>query len=187
MVRSRRCCRISGSRTASCRSCASGPPEHRPPEALLLQHEREGGGVPEPRARVCAGHRVPAEQDVLEVRATDAGRAGEAVHVPDGQGAGQHPQRRGLSPRHQAPEPAGGHPDAPAQALRFGSAKILVRTEPNISYICSRYYRAPELIFGATEYTTAIDIWSLGCVMAELLLGQPLFPANPAWTSSSRS
>jgi serine/threonine protein kinase len=47
-----------------------------------------------------------------------------------------------------------------------------VKGEPNISYICSRYYRAPELIFGATEYTTAIDIWSMGCVMAELLLGQ---------------
>ena len=44
--------------------------------------------------------------------------------------------------------------------------------EPNISYICSRYYRAPELIFGATEYTNAIDMWSVGCVMAELLLGQ---------------
>lgn len=47
-----------------------------------------------------------------------------------------------------------------------------VKGEPNVSYICSRYYRAPELIFGATEYTTAIDIWSTGCVMAELLLGQ---------------
>ncbi|KAE8679259.1 Shaggy-related protein kinase NtK-1 [Hibiscus syriacus] len=53
----------------------------------------------------------------------------------------------------------------------FESAKVLVG-EPNISYICSRYYRAPELIFGATEYTTAIDIWSAGCVLAELLLGQ---------------
>ncbi|XP_004288335.1 PREDICTED: glycogen synthase kinase-3 homolog MsK-3-like [Fragaria vesca subsp. vesca] len=60
----------------------------------------------------------------------------------------------------------------------FGSAKILVKGEPNISYICSRYYRAPELIFGATEYTTAIDIWSAGCVLAELLLGQPLFPGE---------
>ncbi|KAL2611581.1 hypothetical protein R1flu_023273 [Riccia fluitans] len=60
----------------------------------------------------------------------------------------------------------------------FGSAKVLVKGEPNISYICSRYYRAPELIFGATEYTTAIDIWSMGCVMAELLLGQPLFPGE---------
>lgn len=38
----------------------------------------------------------------------------------------------------------------------FGSAKILVTGEPNVSYICSRYYRAPELIFGATNYTTNI-------------------------------
>nr|GMC82760.1 shaggy-related protein kinase epsilon-like [Ipomoea batatas] len=60
----------------------------------------------------------------------------------------------------------------------FGSAKMLVPGEPNISYICSRYYRAPELIFGATEYTTAIDVWSVGCVMAELLLGHPLFPGE---------
>ncbi|XP_062179595.1 shaggy-related protein kinase alpha-like [Phragmites australis] len=60
----------------------------------------------------------------------------------------------------------------------FGSAKVLVKGEPNISYICSRYYRAPELIFGATEYTTAIDVWSAGCVLAELLLGQPLFPGD---------
>ncbi|CDP17018.1 unnamed protein product [Coffea canephora] len=60
----------------------------------------------------------------------------------------------------------------------FGSAKVLVKGEPNISYICSRFYRAPELIFGATEYTTAIDIWSTGCVLAELLLGQPLFPGE---------
>jgi len=60
----------------------------------------------------------------------------------------------------------------------FGSAKILVKGEPNISYICSRYYRAPELIFGATDYTTAIDVWSMGCVLAELLLGQPLFPGE---------
>jgi serine/threonine protein kinase len=60
----------------------------------------------------------------------------------------------------------------------FGSAKTLVRGEPNISYICSRYYRAPELIFGATDYTCAIDVWSVGCVMAELLLGSPLFPGE---------
>ncbi|KAK4705419.1 hypothetical protein P7C70_g780, partial [Phenoliferia sp. Uapishka_3] len=60
----------------------------------------------------------------------------------------------------------------------FGSAKILVEGEPNVSYICSRYYRAPELIFGATNYTTNIDVWSSGCVMAELMLGQPLFPGE---------
>lgn len=60
----------------------------------------------------------------------------------------------------------------------FGSAKILVPGEPNVSYICSRYYRAPELIFGSTDYTTAIDVWSAGCVAAELMLGAPLFPGD---------
>jgi glycogen synthase kinase 3 beta len=57
----------------------------------------------------------------------------------------------------------------------FGSAKILVPREQNVAYICSRYYRAPELIFGALFYTTAIDIWSTGCVLAELILGTPIF------------
>ena len=69
-----------------------------------------------------------------------------------------------------------------------------MRGEPNVSYICSRYYRAPELIFGATDYTTNIDVWSAGCVFAgalllnvfnifdalfsELMLGQPIFPGD---------
>ncbi|KAG2197659.1 hypothetical protein INT47_002366 [Mucor saturninus] len=60
----------------------------------------------------------------------------------------------------------------------FGSAKILVPGEPNVSYICSRYYRAPELIFGATNYTLSIDVWSTGCVMAELILNEPFFPGD---------
>nr|QXY82381.1 glycogen synthase kinase 3 beta HduGSK3b [Halisarca dujardinii] len=60
----------------------------------------------------------------------------------------------------------------------FGSAKVLVKGEPNVAYICSRYYRAPELIFGATDYTCSIDIWSAGCVLAELLLGTPIFPGD---------
>lgn len=71
-------------------------------------------------------------------------------------------------------------------------------------YICSRYYRAPELILNSDDYSTAVgfylfftlmnlsfllflfilvfisDIWSLGCVFAELLLGRPLFPGNTA-------
>lgn len=62
--------------------------------------------------------------------------------------------------------------------IDFGSAKQLVRGEPNVSYICSRYYRAPELIFGATDYTSQIDVWSAGCVLAELMLGQPIFPGD---------
>ena len=46
----------------------------------------------------------------------------------------------------------------------FGSAKILVENEPNVSYICSRYYRAPELIFGATNYTTKIGAFFSGVI-----------------------
>ena len=62
----------------------------------------------------------------------------------------------------------------------FGSAKRLVKGEPNVAYICSRYYRAPELIFGATDYTNEIDVWSIGCVIAELVLGRPIFPGESA-------
>ncbi len=60
----------------------------------------------------------------------------------------------------------------------FGSAKWLKKGEPNVSYICSRYYRAPELIFGQSQYSTQIDVWSVGCVIAELMLGQPIFPGD---------
>jgi serine/threonine protein kinase len=60
----------------------------------------------------------------------------------------------------------------------FGSAKKLVPGQPNVSYISSRPYRAPELIFGATEYTPAIDLWSGGCVIAELVLQQPIFAGD---------
>jgi glycogen synthase kinase 3 beta len=57
----------------------------------------------------------------------------------------------------------------------FGSAKTLVAGEENVSYICSRYYRAPEVIFGSSHYTCKIDIWSAGCVLAEMFLGRPVF------------
>lgn len=44
----------------------------------------------------------------------------------------------------------------------FGSAKRLEKNEPNITYICSRYYRAPELIFGSKNYDTSIGICEVG-------------------------
>ena len=60
----------------------------------------------------------------------------------------------------------------------FGSAKQLDPKESNVSYICSRYYRAPELILCAVHYTCAIDVWSCGCVLGELILNQPLFQGD---------
>ena len=62
----------------------------------------------------------------------------------------------------------------------FGSAKKLRSGDPSVSYICSRYYRAPELLFGATHYSTQIDVWSAGCVLAELIINKPVFPGNDA-------
>ncbi|KAM0753160.1 hypothetical protein T439DRAFT_333061 [Meredithblackwellia eburnea MCA 4105] len=57
--------------------------------------------------------------------------------------------------------------------IDFGSAKVLKAGEPNVSYTCSRYYRAPELIFGSTKYTNAI-----GCILGELLQGSVFFPGS---------
>ncbi|KAM7273808.1 hypothetical protein ACFE04_028472 [Oxalis oulophora] len=57
--------------------------------------------------------------------------------------------------------------------IDFGSACMQDRTV--YSYIQSRYYRSPEVLLGY-QYTTAIDMWSFGCIVAELFLGLPLFP-----------
>ena len=62
----------------------------------------------------------------------------------------------------------------------FGCAKQLVKNEENISYICSRYYRPPELVLGATFYTCQVDVWSIGCVIAELILNRAIFPGKSA-------
>ena len=45
------------------------------------------------------------------------------------------------------------------------------------TYIQSRFYRSPEVILGM-NYHTAIDMWSLGCILAELYTGFPIFPGE---------
>eukprot|EP00971_Amphidinium_carterae_P069003 1366104-Amphidinium_carterae.1 len=57
----------------------------------------------------------------------------------------------------------------------FGTAKRMSLKEQGRPYVCSRYYRAPELILGSTTYTTPVDLWSAGCVFGEMIIGQPLF------------
>ncbi len=42
-------------------------------------------------------------------------------------------------------------------------------------YVATRWYRPPELLMGL-PYHSAIDIWAIGCIMAEIIDGQPLFP-----------
>jgi serine/threonine protein kinase len=57
--------------------------------------------------------------------------------------------------------------------IDFGSACF--ETQTVYSYIQSRHYRSPEVLVGM-KYNGGIDMWSLGCISAELFLGLPLFP-----------
>ncbi|EDW13224.2 glycogen synthase kinase-3 beta [Drosophila mojavensis] len=60
----------------------------------------------------------------------------------------------------------------------FGSAKFLDINESSATYVCSRFYRAPELYAGCQRYSTTVDVWSAGCVLAELLKSFALFASN---------
>ncbi len=44
--------------------------------------------------------------------------------------------------------------------------------------VCTRWYKAPEIALGVAKYGTEIDVWSAGCVMAELILRKPAFPGS---------
>lgn len=45
-------------------------------------------------------------------------------------------------------------------------------------YVATRWYRAPELLLGDTGYGKSVDLWAIGCIMGELIDGQPLFPGE---------
>ena len=51
-------------------------------------------------------------------------------------------------------------------------SKILAMTE----YVTTRWYRAPEVLVGWHRYTSAVDMWAVGCIVAELIGRMPLFP-----------
>eukprot|EP00003_Mantamonas_plastica_P033200 TRINITY_DN9385_c2_g1_i1.p1 TRINITY_DN9385_c2_g1~~TRINITY_DN9385_c2_g1_i1.p1 ORF type:complete len:266 (-),score=87.93 TRINITY_DN9385_c2_g1_i1:208-1005(-) len=50
--------------------------------------------------------------------------------------------------------------------------------KPMTPTVVTLWYRAPELLLGAKDYTAAIDMWAVGCIFAELLLGKPLWPGK---------
>ncbi|MED6242430.1 Cyclin-dependent kinase-like 1 [Ataeniobius toweri] len=61
----------------------------------------------------------------------------------------------------------------------FGFARILTGPEDDYTdYVATRWYRAPELLVGDTQYGPPVDVWALGCVFAELLNGNPLWPGK---------
>ena len=59
----------------------------------------------------------------------------------------------------------------------FGFART-VGSSRLTDYVATRWYRAPELLLGSTNYTMSVDVWAIGCIMGELVDGQPMFPGE---------
>ena len=63
----------------------------------------------------------------------------------------------------------------------FGTAKIICDSDaPKSTGICTLWYQSPELLFGTKHYGKSMDMWSVGCIFAELLSKHPFFPGNSA-------
>uniref|UniRef100_A0A665XAY4 non-specific serine/threonine protein kinase n=1 Tax=Echeneis naucrates TaxID=173247 RepID=A0A665XAY4_ECHNA len=60
----------------------------------------------------------------------------------------------------------------------FGLAREIRSQPPYTDYVSTRWYRAPEILLKSTSYSSPIDIWAMGCIMAELYTLRPLFPGN---------
>ncbi|PIC53920.1 hypothetical protein B9Z55_000034 [Caenorhabditis nigoni] len=60
----------------------------------------------------------------------------------------------------------------------FGLAREIRSKPPYTDYVSTRWYRAPEILLRSTSYNSPIDIWALGCIMAELYMLRPLFPGT---------
>lgn len=57
----------------------------------------------------------------------------------------------------------------------LGFARSMPSNGKMTDYVATRWYRPPELLIGRQDYDTSIDIWSIGCVMAQMIDGEPLF------------
>lgn len=71
--------------------------------------------------------------------------------------------------------------DASIKLCDFGLARAVDEDDPPddlTDYIATRWYRAPEILFGSSTYTSAVDMWAAGCILAELVSGRPLFPGQ---------
>lgn len=72
--------------------------------------------------------------------------------------------------------------DSTVKLCDFGLARTF--TEGNIcqnvmtEYVSTRWYRSPELIIGSNYYNEGVDMWAVGCIVAELYAGRPLFPGT---------
>jgi len=75
----------------------------------------------------------------------------------------------------------------------FGLARSIASLENDTvenpvltDYVATRWYRAPEILLGSTKYTKGVDIWSVGCILGELLGGKPMFPGTSTMNQLDR-
>ena len=60
----------------------------------------------------------------------------------------------------------------------FGLARVLKTNNYHTQNVVTLWYRSPELLLGANTYDSKIDIWSVGCIFAEMILGETLFKSD---------
>ncbi len=72
----------------------------------------------------------------------------------------------------------------------FSLARSIIFDENNLAnlsdYVAARWYRAPEILLGSSKYDFSVDMWSVGCILAELYLCRPLFPGSSTLNQISR-
>ena len=74
---------------------------------------------------------------------------------------------------------------APSQVADFGLARSMTELRKGkedapvlTDYVATRWYRAPEILLGSTAYSLGVDMWSVGCILGEMLSGKPVFPGS---------
>ncbi|XP_061722142.1 cyclin-dependent kinase-like 4 isoform X1 [Cydia pomonella] len=68
--------------------------------------------------------------------------------------------------------------DGVVKLCDFGFARMISPGESYTDYVATRWYRAPELLVGDTQYSAPVDVWAIGCVFAELLSSEALWPGK---------
>mmetsp|Transcript_60101 Transcript_60101/g.105152 ORF Transcript_60101/g.105152 Transcript_60101/m.105152 type:complete len:504 (-) Transcript_60101:213-1724(-) len=82
--------------------------------------------------------------------------------------------------------------DCQVKVCDFGLARSVVQQNDNAQnpvltdYVATRWYRAPEILLGSTSYTKGVDLWSVGCILGELLSGKPIFPGTSTMNQLDR-
>lgn len=71
--------------------------------------------------------------------------------------------------------------DGQVKICDFGLARVFNQRSNSKNYthqVATRWYRAPELLFASREYSCSVDLWAVGAIFGEMLLGRPLFPGD---------